>query len=233
MSFLRRLFGASRAEVPRAEPSRPSSPAACPYCGTVIDPAPARSRKCPACRESIVVRTRRSDGAKLLLTEAEGKQFDRQRELDAARNDGIRRSQNIGASINDFERTEKELTEKWGFAPPRDVFWALGGKAALAAMNKRAWHELSRIYWGQARLLYEEGKSHIQLAREASKASLQSYAEGGFVRNVQVMAGCCQLCNRDEGRKFAIAEALEKLPIPHEACENEGWCTCTWSAAIE
>jgi hypothetical protein len=167
------------------------------------------------------------------LTEAQGAEFDKQRGLEAVRNDAIRRTQNIGASVKDFERTERELTEKWGFAPPRDVFWALAGKAALAAFQNRDYHRLSMVYWGQARLLYEEGKDHMEIAKEASKACLQGYAERGFPLRVQVSTGCCPMCNRDEGRKFTIAEALEKLPIPHEACENDGWCTCTWSPVVD
>lgn len=89
------------------------------------------------------------------------------------------------------------------------------------------------VYWQMARLLYEEGRPHINLAREASRASLQNYVEGGFVRKVQVIAGCCEVCNRDEGRIFTVVQALEAFPIPHEACENEGWCICTWAPAVD
>lgn len=233
MSFVSRLFGGKRKEASVAQFPQPSTLAACPSCGTILETPPKRSRKCPACKERIVVRTRRSDRIKLFLTEAQGKQFDEQREREAARNDAIRRSESVGATAEDFNSTEKELTEKWGFAPPRDVFWAVAGKAAIHAMEKRDWHQLSMVYFTQALLLNEEGKPHLQLAREASKASLQRYAEDGYTRSVQVMAGCCQRCDRDEGRQFTTAEALEKLPIPHEGCENDGWCRCMWNAAID
>ncbi len=209
-----------------------SAPVGCPYCGTIINPPPARSRKCPHCRERIVVRTRRSDGVKLLLTEAAGKEFDKQRKAEVARNEGIRRSQNIGASIEDFERTEKELTGKWGFAPPRDVFWALANEAVLDAAKKGTAHHLSMVYWEMARLLYDEGNPrhpHIEMARRASRASIQAYAERGIGGGkVEVLATCCQVCDVDNGREYTIAQAIEVLPIPHEACENNGWCRCTW-----
>ena len=233
MSFLSRLFGGKRKEASVAQPPQRSTPGACPSCGTILETPPTRSRKCPACKERIVVRTRRSDRVKLILTEAEGKKFDEQRDREAARNDAIRRSESVGATVEDFSRTEKELTEKWGFAPPRDVFWAVAVKAALAAMEKRDWHQLSMVYWTQALLLHEEGKPHMQLAREASKASLQRYAEDGYTRSVQVIAGCCQLCDRDEGRRFTIPEALEELPIPHDGCERDGWCACMWNVVID
>ena len=42
----------------------------CPHCGVSIDPPPKRSRKCPHCRQPIVVRRGH------LLTEAEADEFD-------------------------------------------------------------------------------------------------------------------------------------------------------------
>ena len=157
MGFLQKLFGGS--QQPRRAP-RQIAAVACPYCGVILDPPPQRNRKCPACKESIIVRTRRADGAKVLLTEADGKEFDIQRKKEAARNAALRHAQNIGASDRDFERMEQELTRKWGVAPPGDAFWQLANDAALAAMKTGDWGQLSTIYWEQAMLdaLREYGK---------------------------------------------------------------------------
>lgn len=231
MSFLRRLFD--------REPSKPSSktrdapPSACPYCGVVIDPPPARSRKCPDCRERIVVRTRRSDGAKVLLTEADAADFDEQRKAEAARNDAIRKSSNIGATPEDFANAERTVAQKFGTALPRDVFWQLANEFAVRAMKSNDWHALSMVYWQQARLLYEEGKPHLDLAREASKASLQRYAHDGFVKQVEILCNCCELCERDAGRKMSVQDAMEQLPIPHEESANDGWCICLWVPVVD
>jgi hypothetical protein len=178
-----------------------------------------------------VVRTRRSGGARLLLTQAQAQAFDKERERQAARNDALRRAQNIGASGADFERKEGELTKQWGFAPPRDVFWALAGQAAVAAMKKGDWHHLSMIYWEQARLVFEEGKDCLEIRREAEKAQLRGYAEQG-VKYVRILAGhSCSSCTPDNGHRFSVSEALEKMPIPKDNCEN-GWCACTWSPLV-
>lgn len=226
MSFLKRFF--------RPQPTQPrqqAPPSACPYCGAVLDPAPERNRKCPHCGERIVVRTRRSDGAKVLLTEAGAREFDKERKQEAARNKALRRAQNIGASESDFQRVERELAEKWGYAPPRDVFWRLASEAAMAAMRTGDEHQLSMVYWEQARLLFEEGREHLQIQREAEKAALHRYAEDGVSR-VEISAGECAVCRADDGRRFSVSDALEKLPIPKEHCEN-GWCKCTWLPVVE
>ena len=93
-------------------------------------------------------------------------------------------------------------------------------------MKRGEWHALSMIYWEQARQLYEEGKPHLDLARQASKASLQVFVQGGYVRNVEIVCNCCAQCQRDAGRKMALAGAVRELPIPHETCDNDGWCIC-------
>jgi len=41
----------------------------CPHCEAVLDPPPKQSRKCPECRERIIVRTHPVSKAKFLLTE--------------------------------------------------------------------------------------------------------------------------------------------------------------------
>ena len=84
MSFLRRMLAR---EPSKAKDERIAlSWSACPHCGAVIDPAPTTTRKCPHCRERIIVRTRRSDGVKLLLTEGDAAEFDTNRAAEAARN---------------------------------------------------------------------------------------------------------------------------------------------------
>ncbi len=47
-------WAASSAGEPAAEPAPP--PAACPSCAVILDPPPSRDRRCPRCRQKIVVR---------------------------------------------------------------------------------------------------------------------------------------------------------------------------------
>jgi len=47
------------------------SEVACPNCGVLLDPPPKQSRKCPDCREAIVLRTDPDSKNKVFLTKSE------------------------------------------------------------------------------------------------------------------------------------------------------------------
>ncbi len=92
--LLRRLFGGEEPREgssaiqdpdPNPEPiepirfqAPPAPNAVCPTCGFVLDPPPARDRRCPSCRQPIIVR--RADGRIVLLTEGAVAIFDRERQ---------------------------------------------------------------------------------------------------------------------------------------------------------
>jgi len=196
MGVLQRLFGGGQGSRPGA---RPVVAAACPYCGVILDPPPQRNRKCPACKENIIVRTRRADGAKLFLTAANGRAFDEQRKKEAARNSALRHARSIGIADHAFRQKE------------------------------------------QALFMCEQREPHLDLQREASKAQLReiggTYADlaagGHSFDEVRILGNaCCDICRKNHGRQFSIPDALEMLPIPNEACEND-WCNCTWTTVVE
>jgi DNA-directed RNA polymerase subunit RPC12/RpoP len=50
----------------------------CPYCGHTLEKKPVRKKKCPSCGNFIFVRTRPSDRQKVLVTEQQAAQIERQ-----------------------------------------------------------------------------------------------------------------------------------------------------------
>lgn len=70
--WLKRILGKSKSVRGTLPPIELVS-AACPYCGIVQDPPPARRKKCRDCGEVIYTRTDRETRKKYLLTEAESK----------------------------------------------------------------------------------------------------------------------------------------------------------------
>src|SRR5438105_1014407 len=50
----------------------------CPYCGNQLDKMPGRKKKCPACAQYILVRTRPSDRRKILIREDQALQIEEQ-----------------------------------------------------------------------------------------------------------------------------------------------------------
>jgi len=225
MGFLDSIFG-KRGEGTKSQ----ESPAACPYCGIVLDTPPTSSRKCPACGDKIVVRTRRSDGAKLYLTAADAKAFDAERKADAFRNKAIRAAANIGLDKTAFERMQGELLAKSPGYGPGDVFWALANRLSAKQMRGGDWQGLSMTYFHQALWLYETGRPYEQLKVEAEKARAQDYALRG-IRQLEIMGGCCDNCGRFQSRIYPIEQALREWPVPVEECTN-GWCVCTWLLVV-
>lgn len=236
MELLKKLFmrhAAQQTAPPRVREHKTnpgtlqSIPPACPSCGVILDTFPSRTRKCPSCKQKLVVRTRRSDRAKLLLTESQGRVFDTERSRDAKRNKAIRHSLlHLGCSKRDFELIENELARRFGVALPGDTYCVLANSAIKEPMLNKEWHRVGMIQWGMARWLYEEGREHIQMQREAYKADLLHHLSQGRT-HVRVVSGSCNECRKNDGRVFSVSDALNSAIIPNERCKN-GWCICLW-----
>lgn len=229
---------------PSARPIGPprTERAACPYCGVIIEPRPERSRKCPECGNKIIVRTRYSDRIKLLLTEEQTAQFDRERKVQAKRNDCMRRSGLIGYTRQAFEAKERELGHQWNSHPqPGDVFWAMANQRVIDCLEKGDWHNAAMAYFQQALYLHDEGKPFFHLLQEATRADLRRYATtpiAGPKSKVRILTSkgqSCPSCQKNEGKVFTIEQALRTMPIPNPSCTNlgTGWCRCLWVLEIE
>lgn len=235
MGFLQRILGTRGERATNAPEKTPADHraeepqeklAACPHCGVILEPPPPRTRKCPSCRSKIVVRTRRSDSAKLYLTESDAKIFDAERKADAFRNKAIRAADLIGMDKTAFERTEKELLAKSPGYGPSDVFWTLANKLLGRQMRPLDWGGLSNTYFHMALWLYGTGRPYAHLKVEAEKARAQSYARRGL-QELEVMGGGCPNCDQFKGRVYPIEQAVNEWPVPSEDCTN-GWCLCMW-----
>ena len=244
MNLLHKLLKKPRAEgiseSPNGRPaphdSAQNRPAACPYCGVILDPPPGRSRKCPACKEAIVRRKDwRGAGTILYLSQDEARAFDQKYEVAAERAESVRRSLNIGATESDFVETERKLAAKWGVAQPGDVFWDIAVSKLQTAMRLADWQRMGFIYFSQALFLYDSGKPHMRLLQEAAKCELRSLEESGLSQ-ASILAieppGGCAICWAAHDRRFTISDALTKMPVPNPRCTN-GWCRCTWLAVLD
>jgi hypothetical protein len=66
----------------------------------------------------------------------------------------------------------------------------------------------------------------------------QQEKQSGIKMKVAIIAApggnnpSCDKCLEQNGKKFTIDEALEKMPIPVEACGN-GFCRCVYGSVIE
>lgn len=203
--------------------------AACPHCGSVLDPPPASSRKCPECRGPIVVRTRK--GTKLLFTPTGAEAADRERAREVAANKARRHASNIGVDDDGWHRMEQQLTGRFGRPPSAgDVFWSLANEAIQDAMRSSDWHRLQMLYFEMALHLKDEGRDFRDLRRESLRCSVRHHiaqaSRFGAGEPLLRVLGCrpdCEVCRPDAARSFRAGELLaDDAPVPHD-CE---WCAC-------
>lgn len=216
----------------------------CPHCEAVLDPPPKQSRKCPECRERIIVRTHPVSKAKFLLTEEGAAEFDDAKRTLAARNKVIRGLPVLGVGDGAYDREEQRLAEKFGKSPsPGDVYWSMANKAVqrLGRDPENNAHQIQQIYWqmGLHRLGEGAAKADVQMSqRESHRWQLTNrlfqFQEASLASRYKAEIRtdtCCTSCGALEGTLYDIEEAIEVLPLPQPECE-EDWCTCWWSFRI-
>ena len=183
-----------------------SSPA-CPYCGVIQEPPPARRRKCRDCGQIIHVRTDREERKKYLLTAEEA-------ERRAAKEAQLARER----------RNEewKRLSELVRVAMQSNDLQSL----------QSAYQQQANILFVEGR-----PHLHVaQLARRTELMHLLDLDVAEVKVMTAEDERVCAHCQSLDGRVFAIQEALEALPIPSPYCTdgNEqnphgGRCRCLYN----
>ena len=101
-----------------SDPTNADEPVACPYCDFVINPPPARSRKCPSCKQAIAMRSTYGsspiwrDGVtrtRLFMTLEQAESFDAAAAEASSRMNAITTAQRFGCSTTDFTRKQASL----------------------------------------------------------------------------------------------------------------------------
>jgi len=103
----------------------------CPYCGCTLEKRPVRKKKCTNCGNFILVRTRPGDSQKVLVTEQQAAQIQRQwqhRMPEELERDPEYRQMSAKLRVN--RGTEPSV---------EDVCWALPNERSLQHARKRDW----------------------------------------------------------------------------------------------
>ena len=205
----------------------------CPYCFFEFETPPKKSRKCPECKQSIKVSKR--DGGLLLFTNESWIAEKKRRKATSFKKKWLGTLEYFGVSEADFDQHKKIFSDKNGFKQSdADTFWGFFNATIIQLGKRRDYHDLKMLNFHMARFLYEEGKDHIRCAKKAAKMELMHYKSDGVTKRVEILSGSCPECKKLEGQSFTISEALEKMPIPCESCQNQpsaagrGWCVCSY-----
>ena len=172
---------------PRPRPTRPHPTAAaavrrpvaavapyCPYCALLLDPPPESSRRCPRCRERIVVK--RVDGRAIYLTEAAVLVFESER----------RRMAHAGRWTRERERWLKA-------GGGRRCAVRAGGEAGVAPLSEQ-------VVAGLACALHDYGRPVVPDAPSASAAgSTPRGSSASTLRSCSRLAGVADPAARGRG----------------------------------
>ena len=210
----------------------------CPSCASLLDPPPERTRRCPYCREQIVVR--RVDGRAVYLTEAALPVFEqeRQRILDAQtwteqRQRWLRLAANVRAPAARRARLAAAPLTAAVVQSTRTLYLNGADLAVRAARNEKRWQDVARIRREQAAALWAEAGGKVppptevvDLHEEGMLAELRSMTRSSRDAEL-VSARCCKTCRADDGKAFRITAELKSPRLPHSGCPK-GICKCEW-----
>jgi len=234
--------GEPEVAAPPDEPKPALVPVACPSCGVVLDPPPVRNRRCPSCRQPIVVR--RLEGRTVYLAEAavavfeaERKRQADEREWTAARSRWLRLATTVKAPTARRARIAAAPISAAAVEAARSLYLTSAEKVVRAARRDKRWGEVGSIRRDEAAALFAEAGSPIPPPEEV----LALYREGmaGVLRALTyharhvelVSSGDCPACRADEGLTARIADELRTPRLPHPGCPR-GLCGCEWWPAV-
>jgi len=153
--------------------------------------------------------------------------------------DWFKRLEDFGIKVNDFSDEKIELSRKFGQeAKSTDVIWGLFNGLISKTKNQDS---LGMIYYEIALFLNEEGKDSLEIRRQSQKISLLSLKKSEVVKGVEILATSesCDECQKLNGNKYTLDEALEKMPIPNPNCtytftkKGKPFCRCTYLPVLE
>jgi DNA-directed RNA polymerase subunit RPC12/RpoP len=140
--------------------------AVCPHCNQGLEKKPGRKKKCPRCGQFIYVRTRPSDGEKVLVTEAQAEKIQEQWFIvHGGKHDAYleAKRQVAQGKVKLAERFAEEkamLAERFGREPSdNDVQWGLLNDELLGHIQQRNWGLFRNVKLAMAELLRKEGRS--------------------------------------------------------------------------
>ena len=221
----------------------------CPYCNVELEKIPQRKKKCPNCGDYIWVRTLYKGGkskGKLLLTEEQAKEFDKEKRRFYDRENWIKRLYHFDVTEQEFDSETDNLKKQFGFNPPyADVAWRILNNRIGLYGQKSDYHKLSSVYHEMAKITYQENKPFQHFLEEACRYYLLTEKDVDSYGKLIVL-NCndglvCPKCRELEGKRFTYQEAFEKKILPVLDCENteegkgagKGFCRCWYAVEVD
>jgi hypothetical protein len=204
----------------------------------VLKPPPLATRRCPRCRQRIIVK--RVGDRRVYLAEAAVPVFDaeRRRLSNAGRWTGLRDrwlelALKAGADERRAARIARDPVSELVVEAARSLYMTAAERSFRAARHDRRWDDAARIRFEQALAVHRVGGSPVpvsievvRLHREGVVTSLRGI--GGVAPEAELRAGrCCDECRADDGVVVRVDDELRAPRLPHAGCPK-GPCACRW-----
>lgn len=156
----------------------------CPQCGWSLDKMPSRKMKCPSCSGFIYVRTRPSDGRKVLVTMAQAELIKEQWSVENGTHDIYLKKKLL------FEEEKATIAARFGCKPSdNDVKWSLFNKQIIENARRGDWGLYRNTKLNMAELLRMEGrlKDALNLYLEICYIDLNGPRNTGGYSNLDIL----------------------------------------------
>lgn len=233
---------------PKSKQEVHQGPPICPYCGESFPSFPKRKRKCPSCENVVVIWRGRRRTQRELVTEARAARLAIEEEEErakiaaqAATEEPERRVRRLARTLQCLGISEVEIRHQVSVsASEGDAVWALLNLAAQRLMAEGDFETLSNAYWEMALQLDRENRDFSAQLREAARMKLLAIQQleresPGIVSGVSISSGGgCEACERLDGSRFSLADAIRLQPLPCPDCTftlksgRPGWCRCLY-----
>jgi hypothetical protein len=193
----------------------------------------------------VYVKSRPSDPQKRLVTEDQAKEIEREWSQRFEGNKLARDLADLHVDVAERASVESDFNRQHGRAPTPIELLSEAATAKLArAKTHGDWDSVCTISYKFAVTLYEAGKPHWSVLRDAALAKLQSYRKLG-VTKVEISStgdASCPECRRLDGKVFRIDQAIESPAIPARSCstwsepdegKKEGFCRCLYVPVLD
>jgi hypothetical protein len=210
----------------------------CPYCALFLVPPLESSRPCVRCQRQIVVK--RVEGRLVYLTEAAIEVFEAERRRSAdlerwstERDQWLKEAVRFDPNAEGVDHLRSAPVSEDAVMGARNLYLALVDRRMLDLERDERWEDAANLGHAQAAIVNRLAGSPARPPDDVIAIHRRSAAAGlrwiGRVASEAALdaAGCCAICQVDDGRTFPIEAELETPRLPHDGCPN-GLCRCRW-----
>jgi len=130
--------------------------ATCPYCGFKLEKSPSKKTKCKNCHNYIYVRTNLITKEKMLLTEDQIKELDKEREEIAAKVHALETALSDYDTWMEFKKVKKQLSEENKNLKDFDIIWGILNKQQIEYARQNNWGLFRNSHYGMFAILNAE-----------------------------------------------------------------------------